>query len=86
MKAARIQSRNKELGQERKGEGEPGSGRYAWRIVGFSQSRDGKANLKVEVMPREKTGLSEAARMATTEKGYKGSKQELKRASQEQEE
>ena len=64
----------------------PGSSRYAWRIVGFSQSSDTKADLKVEVMPRQKTGLSEVARTTTSEEGHKGSKQELKRASQEREE
>lgn len=64
----------------------PGSGRYAWRIVCFSQSRDTKADLKVAVMPREKTGLSKVAITATTEKGCKGPKEELKKASQEQEE
>lgn len=64
----------------------PGSRRYAWRIVGFSQSRDTKADLKVEMMPRKKTRLSEVARTTTTEEGHKGSKEELKRASQEREE
>lgn len=64
----------------------PGSRRYAWRIVGFSQSRDTKADLKVEMMPRKKTGLSEVARTTTPEEGHKGSKEELKRASQEREE
>lgn len=49
--------------------------------MGFSQSRDTKADLKAEVMPREKTGLSEVARTATTEEGHKGSKEELKRTS-----
>lgn len=54
--------------------------------MGFSQSRDIKADLKVEVMPSEKTGLRVVARTAMTEEGHKGSKEELKRESQEQEE
>lgn len=39
----------------------------------FSLSRDTKADLKAEVMPRKKTGLSEVAR-TRTEGGHKGLK------------
>ena len=54
--------------------------------MGFSQSRDTKADLKVEVMPRKKTGLSEVAQTTVTEEGHKGLKEDLRRATQEREE
>lgn len=47
--------------------------------MGFSQSRDTKADLKTEVMPREKTGLGEVAGTAVNERGHRGSQAELKR-------
>lgn len=50
----------------------------------FSKSRDTKADLKGEVMPREKTGLNEVARTGMTEEGHKGSREETE--SQEREE
>lgn len=47
--------------------------------MGFSQSGDTKADLKTEVMPREKTGLGEVAGTALDEGGHRGSQAELKR-------
>lgn len=47
--------------------------------MGFSQSGDTKADLKTEVMPREKTGLGEVAGTAVNEGGHRGSQTELKR-------
>lgn len=56
----------------------PGSRDMLGELWIFTLSGDTKADLKVEVTPRKKTGLSNVAR-TTTEGGHKGSKSRVGR-------